>query len=169
MKLSYSNITEKVTLHATSNTEFNNPLSSSMGLILGFLSSVIISSTTVQENEYIFQRRGTHKPGPPSNHPMCTPTTNKTRFRDVCGPIVRHFHRGVSCRHHCLISFRSMERTVLCSRGISTTFNTYPCCAEFSTITIDISDDTGRSVPFEAVRLRLHFIFVVARADCAEE
>ncbi|KAI0213906.1 hypothetical protein LSAT2_001010 [Lamellibrachia satsuma] len=62
-KLSYRDITQKVTLHMTPNTEFNLPHSSSLGLLLGLAPPVIISPTTVADNEYIFHRRGAHQLG----------------------------------------------------------------------------------------------------------
>ena len=62
-KLSYITITQKVTLHVTPNTEFNIPLSNSLGLLQYLVPSVIVSPTSVTDNEYIYQRRGVHKVG----------------------------------------------------------------------------------------------------------
>ena len=160
-QMSYSSVTQKMTLHTTPNTVFITPIHSSITSMLGFRTPIIIEQ---EAEEVTSSSVGDVHPSDSSYpfHIEADDVVNKTQgfntlyvytdimesgiVGDTLAPLLRTL--PISGRHGDILSDRF------------TNIHYVPLLrSTFHTIEMDIRDDMGRRVPFEygRVTVKLHF------------
>ena len=150
-KMSYSTITQKMTLHMTPGTDFSMPYQSAMGTILGFYPSLVTSPARDRDTRvYTHPRVGeeTNRAYPPelSLTPSATVTSppEKTKttdspysFRQEANTVV-NMHQGFDTIYvytdvvESRIVGDSLVPLLRCLPIVSLTFTTCLCCARSS-------------------------------------
>ena len=194
-KLSYSTITQKMTLHMSTDTDFSMPYQSAMGTILGYYPSLVTSPARDRDKRvYTHPRVGqeTNRTYPPELGltPSATVTLPPEKpnitysFRQEANTVVNmnqgfdtiYVHTDVVESRIVGDSLVPLLRCLPVSGGHGATVSDHftnvhyvPLLRkEFGTIEVDISDDTGRRVPFEHGRVTGRFIFDGVGPDCSE-
>ena len=188
-KMSYSTITQKMTLHMSPGTDFSMPYQSAMGTILGFYPSLVTSpardrDTRVYTHPRVGEETNRAYPPEPSLTPSATVTSppEKTKttdspysFRQEANTVV-NMHQGFDTIYvytdvvESRIVGDSLVPLLRCLpvRGghgatVSDRFTNVHYVPllrkEFGTIEVDIRDDTGRRVPFEYGRVTVTLHF----------
>ena len=183
-KLSYSDITQKITLHMSSDTVFTIPYHISLGPMLGFRKSIVTSSPAAAADstrQYVHPRLGGMDIGltPSATVIMPPPPTHSPDdpypFRKVAEDVV-NMTRGFDTIYVYtdVVESRIVGDSVaplvraLPVGGINgatvsdrfTNIHYVPLLySHFKSIEMDIKDDIGRRVPFEydRVTVTLHF------------
>ena len=188
-KMSYSNITQKMTLHMSPGTDFSMPYQSSMGTILGFSPSLVISPARDRDTRvYTHPRVGeeTNRAYPPELGltPSATvtlpPEKPKTTgspysFRQEATTVV-NMNQGFDT----IYVYTDVVESRIVGDSLVPLFRCLPVRGghgttvsdrftnvhyvpllrkEFGTIEVDIRDDTGRRVPFEYGRVTVTLHF----------
>ena len=169
-QMSYSSVTQKMTLHTTPNTVFITPIHSSITSMLGFRTPTIIereaeevTSSSVDDvhpsdSSYPFHIEADDVVNMTQGFNTLYVYTDIVESRivgDTLAPLLRTL--PISGRHGDILSDRF------------TNIHYVPLLrSTFHTIEMDIRDDMGRRVPFEYGRM-VRFIFVDARPDCSDE
>ena len=186
-KLSYSTITQKMTLHMSPGTDFSMPYQSAMGTILGFYPSLVTSpARDLDTRVYTHPRVGeeTNRVYPPELGltPSATVTLPPDKAKTIDYSFRQEANTAVNMNQgfdtiyvytdvvESRIGGDSLVPLLRCLpvRGghgatVSDRFTNVHYVPllrkEFGTIEVDIRDDTGQRVPFEygRVTVTLHF------------
>ena len=174
-KLSYSTITQKMTLHMSSDTVFIIPYHSALGPILGFRKSVVTSPSAVaataiaadSTHQYVHPRLGGTDIGVTPSATVIIPPTHSP---DAPYPFCKEAEDVVSLTrgfntvyvYTDVVESRIVDDSLAPLIGSDRFTNIHYVSllySHFKSIDMDIRDDTGRRVPFEygRVTVTLHF------------
>ena len=169
-KLSYSSITQKMTLHMSPSNDFTMAYQSAMGTILGFHPSLVTRPASDRDTRvYTHPRVGDEPPElglKPSTTVTLPPEKAKTTdspysYRQEANTVV-NMHQGFDTIYvyTVVVESRIVGDSLVPVSDRFTNVHYVPLLRkEFGTIEVDIRDDTGRRVPFEygRVTVTLHF------------
>ena len=169
-QMSYSSVTQKMTLHMTPNTVFAIPYHSATAPMLGFRRSVVTSPSAATEAEIARVHSSTSSISPPAQtsgesypfHNESDDVVNLTHGFDTI-----YVYTDVLESRIVGDSLAPLLRALPISGPhgdtVSDRFTNIPYVplmySNFHSIEVDIRDDTGRRVPFEydRVTVTLHF------------